>query len=74
MVYKPGYCPMCNAIPSDLKCTLHGGQMTATEVRMRHRYEIVKNRWKLRPSTPNPLAEAFRPMVDAIYDLLKRVK
>lgn len=69
MVYKPGYCPMCNAIPGEMECTLHGGHMTATEVRLRGKYEILHNRWVERKPMRNPLMEA---LVDSTYALMRR--
>ena len=63
-------CIMCAEMRDGLLCTLHGGRMTATEVELRHSMQVVDGHW-VRPEPsqgPNP----FGPMVDAVYDVLKK--
>ena len=56
---------MCNTIPFDLVCTLHGGHLTATEVLMRRKYEVVEDQWVWRQSRPSALDPVFGRMLDA---------
>jgi hypothetical protein len=44
----PDLCIMCRQLPNGLKCTLHGGRMTATEVQLSPRYVIVDGCWRER--------------------------
>ena len=57
-------CIMCDAIPHGLKCTLHGGHMTATEVRFRRALALVEGRW-----TPKDEMSDLR--IDKMMELVK---
>lgn len=65
-------CIMCDAIPHGLKCTLHGGHMTATEVNLRDLMEIKDGRWVDRPSTPHP-AIFDEAALDKLAEWAKRI-
>ena len=65
-------CAICKTLAEhvslDLKCTLHGGSMTATEVRMRHHYEVRAGEWTRRKGRPRPLDEAMIDRYEFIRD------
>lgn len=65
-------CPMCAANQHALKCTLHGGHMTATEVRMRDKYAVVDDRWVQRTTRPDPLEPYFRDQIDRTFEILRK--
>jgi hypothetical protein len=65
----PDICLMCTKLPNDLKCTLHGGHMTAIEVSLRHRYEVVDGQW-IEPERPE-LIDVIN--WDAVYATMSRV-
>ena len=66
----PTDCLMCAALPYDLKCTLHGGHMTATEVRIRDKLEISKGKWIERPARPS---RPFEALIDAKLQFLRQM-
>ena len=63
-------CPICDAIPGFLVCTLHGGHMTATEVEMRHIYGVEGDKWVPRKASPPP-SDVFMKMIDKAFDILR---
>jgi hypothetical protein len=66
----PDLCLMCAQLPNALKCTLHGGHMTATEVQLRWRYQVSNGAWIETPQR-DPMPSGLEPMFDFAFDTLK---
>lgn len=66
----PEPCIMCQQLPHNLTCTLHGGHMTATEVQLRWRYQVSNGAWIEVPRQA-PMPSGLEPMVDWVFDMMK---
>ena len=64
-------CPICSASPRDLKCTLHGGHMTATEVELRHKYTVSGDQW-VEWALADPAAPICDAMIERTLEILRK--